>query len=489
VDGEVRLAELLAGLAVATDLGMGQPAGHAARTCLFAVRVAVALGVEGVALSDVYYTALLRYLGCTADAYEVSRLAGDERALAVAVGPHVMGDAAEHAAAANVADPGRAMASAMAVHCEAAELLAARLGLGQGVLRALRHGFERWDGGGHPAGLAGEAIPLAVRIAVPARDVELWRREGGPDVVRAVLRSRRGRAYDPQVVDACLQCEPVTGEDPWPELFAAEPAPRTVSAAELDGPLTVFADFTDVKLPYAAGHSRMVARLAADAGAVLGLDVTRLRHAGLVHDLGRAGVSNAVWDRPGRLTADEWERVRIHPYLTERILSRCPPLAGLARLAGAHHERLDGSGYHRGSTAATLGPPERVLAAADAYAAMRQDRPHRPALTAELVARGLTEQVEAGALDGRAVSAVIDAAAEITVRVPMRWPAGLTDREVEVLRLACRGLSIQQIAHRLVISTKTVDRHLQHSYAKIGVSSRAAATLFVVTHGLLADMG
>ncbi|WP_020419160.1 HD domain-containing phosphohydrolase [Amycolatopsis sp. ATCC 39116] len=495
-DGRIRLAEVLAALSIATDLGLGQPAGHAARTCLLAMRLARALGVGGAELSDVYYVSLLRYIGCTADAFEVAALAGDEIGIAAAVGPAVMGEPAEEAAAVALPGGNAAKAVVMATHCEAAELLAGRLGLGAGVLTALRHGFERWDGRGNPAGLAAEAVPLPVRVAVVARDAELWHRRAGYAATAEVLRHRRGRAYDPAVVDAILGGgEPMlagTAVPPWEEVLAAEPAPVHIGGDRLDTLLAVAADFADLKIPYALGHSRQVARLAEAAARDAGLGdecAVRLRRAGLLHDLGRTGISNVVWDQSRPLSADEWERVRLHPYLTERILERTALLRPLARLAGAHHERLDGGGYHRGSPGSALGMAERVLAAADCYQAMLQQRPHRRARTPAEAARELAAEVADGRLDPRAAAAVTAAAGQTSVRLPSRWPGGLTDREVDVLRLACRGLSKPQVAQALCISVKTVGRHLENSYAKIGVSSRAGAALYAVHHGLLGETG
>ena len=477
---------------------MGQPPGHGARTCLLATELGRRMGLAERALSDVYYVALLRFIGCTADAHEVAAFAGDEIELARVVGPHVMGEPADEAAALGLpgTDPtlARAKAVSMAAHCEAAEMLATRLGLSPAVCTSLRHGFERFDGTGHPAGLADRAVPLPVRIGVVARDAELWTRRGGVGAACAVARRRRGRAYDPEVVDTLLAdagalLEHERGEL-WERLFALEPQPVRVSPARLDGLLEVMADFADLKMPAALGHSRGVATLAAGAAQQLGLGdevVRRLRRAGLVHDLGRCGVSTGLWERTGPLSTDDWERVRLHAYLTERILARTPLADDLAALAGAHHERLDGSGYHRGSTALTAGLPARVLAAADVYQAMSQDRPHRPRLRPAAAVAELSAEVAAGRLDARAVGAVIAAAGVRATRLPSRWPAGLTDREVDVLRLACRGMSNREVAVRLVISAKTVGRHLENSYAKIGVSSRASAALFAVANGLLAD--
>jgi DNA-binding CsgD family transcriptional regulator len=214
------------------------------------------------------------------------------------------------------------------------------------------------------------------------------------------------------------------------------------------------------------------------------VDTSDVHRAGLVHDLGRLGVSNAVWDKPGLLTSAEFERVRLHPCLTDRLLARVPALARSRQIAARHHERLDGSGYPHGLTAAALGPLDRLLAAADVYHALTEPRPHRPAFEPEPAAQRLRAQARSGALDGDAVQAVLRAAGQ---RAPARrdWPAGLTAREIEVLALLARGHANKQIAQRLGVTPKTVANHVEHIYAKIRVSSRAAATLFASQHGLL----
>ena len=250
----------------------------------------------------------------------------------------------------------------------------------------------------------------------------------------------------------------------------------------------MFADFADLKIPYALGHSRRVSDLAGGAGQVLGMNahqISALRRSGLLHDLGRCGISSSIWEKPGRLSQDDWERVRLHPYFTERILRRCAPLADLASIAGSHHERLNGTGYHRGLRAAGLNESARVLAAADAYASLREPRTYRPANSSAATLQRLQAEVESEALDASAVRAVVAAAQEEPPSA-VRWPNQLSDREVEVLRLAVHGLTIRQVSNRLGIAPKTVDRHLQNSYAKIGVSSRAGAALYTLQHGLLA---
>jgi DNA-binding CsgD family transcriptional regulator len=197
-------------------------------------------------------------------------------------------------------------------------------------------------------------------------------------------------------------------------------------------------------------------------------------------------VSNAIWDKPGPLGPGEWERVRITPYLTDRMLHSSPALAPLGAIAVAHRERLDGSGYPRGLTGNAVSQAVRVLACADAYQAMREPRPHRPARPPEQAAAELLAEVRRGRLDAAAAEAVLTAAGH-RVRRRREGPAGLTTREVDVLRLLAQGLSNKEIARRLVISPKTVGNHVEHIYAKIDASSRAAASLFAVRHGLLPE--
>jgi HD-GYP domain-containing protein (c-di-GMP phosphodiesterase class II) len=260
-----------------------------------------------------------------------------------------------------------------------------------------------------------------------------------------------------------------------------------LDAEALDRALGAMGSFADLVSPYLSGHSIGVGELASAAAQRCGMDaagVTAIRRAGFLHDLGRVAVHARIWQKPGPLTADEWEQVRLHPYHTERVLSRSPFFAALCPIAGAHHERLDGSGYHRGATGPALGFPARLLAAADSYHAMTEPRPHRAPHSPESAARILAEEVSAGRLDPHAVTAVLEAAGQQAPRLAR--PAGLTEREVEVVALLARGLQTKQVARELGISTKTADRHVQNAYHKIGVSSRAAATVFAMEHGLVA---
>jgi DNA-binding CsgD family transcriptional regulator len=212
--------------------------------------------------------------------------------------------------------------------------------------------------------------------------------------------------------------------------------------------------------------------------------VTLVERAALVHDLGAIGVSAGVWDKPGPLSAADKERVRMHPYLTERTLARPPRLAEIGGLAAQHHERIDGSGYPHGVRGDALSLPARVIAAADAYHAMCEDRPNRAAFSTPDAAGALRNEVAAGRLDGDAVNAVLAAAGHRVRRRPA-LPGGLTRREAEILVLMARGLSNKEMAERLSVSVRTVRSHVEHVYAKIGVSARGAAAMFAMRHGLV----
>jgi HD-GYP domain-containing protein (c-di-GMP phosphodiesterase class II) len=251
--------------------------------------------------------------------------------------------------------------------------------------------------------------------------------------------------------------------------------------------LQVVADFADLKSPFLVGHSSGVARLAEDAAAKVPLpasDVAEVGHAALVHDLGRVGVTTRIWGKAGPLDAGEWEAVRLHPYHTERLLARAPYLQRLSSIAGMHHERMDGSGYVRGVVSERQSPAARLLAAADVYHAMIEPRPHRPPKTHDQARAELEREVRDGKLDRPSVDAILEAAGHPATR-RKRYTADLTAREIEVLRLVARGRSTKGIAQLLVISPKTADNHLRSIYGKVGASTRAAATVFAMQHGLV----
>jgi HD-GYP domain-containing protein (c-di-GMP phosphodiesterase class II)/DNA-binding CsgD family transcriptional regulator len=505
---EVRLAELVAALSLGVDLGFGQPMEHVLRESMIALRLADRIGLEDEERSTVYYTGLLVGVGCHADAHEQAKWFGDDIALKSTKYDHDLRSPRAAAAMLSMIGSGnpplhrfrvglefaisgrRDVDGMVARHAAVATALAERLGLSAAVQEAVGSSYEQWDGKGWPEGLAGDRIPFAARLAQFAEFIEVAHRLGGTDAALELAEKRSGLQFDP-ALSAALQTAPdeiLDGLDSahtWSAVIEAEPALRvTLTGDSFDRALRAVADFVDLKSPYTLGHARAVAELAAASAEQLGEDANLLRRAGLVHDLGRLGVSNAIWDKPGPLGAGEWERVRLHPYLTERMLYQSAALAPLGAVAVQHRERLDGSGYPKGLSGAAITRPARILGAVDAYQSMREDRPYRPALSAEEAAAELQADVRAGKLDAEVVAAVLAAAGHPVGR-RHEWPAGLTTREVDVLRLVARGLSSKQIATQLVITPKTARNHIEHIYTKIDASSRVAASLYATEHGLL----
>jgi HD-GYP domain-containing protein (c-di-GMP phosphodiesterase class II) len=510
----IRLADLLGGLSMIADLGFGLPPGMAVRTSLVAAALARAVRLDDDEVRDAFYTALLMHIGCVAVAHESATAFGDDIALNRAVSRSNLADPDDIAAtlvpeltrgmAPDVAGRARAFALSGEVRewgrrtdtgvCEVARDTARRLGLPATTQLALYHVFEAWVGGGAPSRLKGDDIPIASRVARVAMDAAFFGQLGGVDAAVGAVRARAGVIVDPAVAATFVAhageiVEEGERGDPRQRLLEVEPAPAVErGGSDLVAVATAFGDLADVKVPFMHGHAQEVTRLAVGAARRLRLadhDVDHLEIAALLHDVGRVGVSNALWEKPGPLTSVEWEQVRMHAYYSERVLASSPVLAPYAITAGMHHERLDGSGYHRCSAAAAIPVPVRILAAADAFAAMVRNRPHRAALDPEQAAGVLAGDAQAGRADPDAAAAVLSEAGQRpAARRPAR-PAGLSEREGEVLGLIAQGHSNAQVAEQLFISRRTAEHHAQHIYAKIGVSTRAAAALFAVQHGLV----
>lgn len=498
-EDRVRTAEVVGALCLATDLGMGFPFGFGVGSSVLAMRLGERLGVDEPTAVQTYYGCLLFYAGCTADADVQAHLFpdglteswtgvmfGSQRQSMAAVFQALGGGEGGRVtrtlrAAARLARAGRGYKEHTAALCEVAEMLAAGVGLPPEVSGQFRLLTERWDGGGPLERAAGAELPLSIRIVQVARDAHVQRRLHGPAGAVEVLRDRAGAAFDPAVVDALsvdLLDEPAT----WAEAMAAEPGRhRTLEGPQIDDALTALAAFAD--LADVVGHSSAVADLAARAAKHLGRsddEVAVVRRAGLVHDLGKVGVPFRVWQHGGDRSADDWEKVRLHPYYTERTLSGSPYLTGLGEVARCHHERLDGSGYHRGVPASALDLPARLLAVADAYRSALESGAD-PAQAAG----GLRDAARTGTLDADAVAAVLEAAGHPPERIAR--PGGLTQREEQTLALLAHGLTTREIGRGLGVTPKTADHYVQQVYAKIGVSTRAAAAVYAMQHGLATE--
>lgn len=510
MEQRVSWPELMAATSLAADAGMGMPLETGLATCLVATRLGNRLGLDPGELRRTYHLALLQHIGCTTASATVAEVLGDEMLMREHAATVDFTDQRQmlrfmlgHVARANplaarplalvrafVGGP-RIMATANDI-CEAAMLLGARSGYSAECLGDIGAVYENWDGSGLPGTLSGEQIPLPTRVVQVATLAVNAERLLGAEATSTLLRSRSGRALAPEVVDAFVadpadMFEPLRNADSlWDAVIDAEPGGAALpDDADVDTALTALGDFADLKSRWLIGHSRGVAELAGAAARAFGLpekDAALVVRAGLVHDVGRVGVSSGIWDASRPLKPDEVERLRMHPYYTNQVLSRTPYLRSLADVASSHHERLDGSGYFRGLRGPALTAAARVLAAADAYHTKTEARPYRPALSPAEAAAHVRAEAEAGRLDGAAVDAVLEAAG---APVERPTPPRLTSREIEILREVARGGSMREIARALTISPKTVDGHLQRIYPKIGVSTRAGATLYALEHGLV----
>ena len=500
-----RVAEVLSALSLTTDLGSGMPFEKGLRTCVAASAFASVLRLSADQRHAVFHAALLGAIGCTAHAPENAAMFGDDIRFERALKELDPADPETFSERFGDWDPGRQQELLALViertpttgvyaarsGCEVSAALGVRLGIDKTAIAALGDVFERWDGHGIPDGRAGDQLDPVARIVHVAEQAVLAHFSGGEAAARNDVARRAGGHLDP---DLCAQfshhCDEVLGAldvaDMLAAVLAAEPSPAAVvDASQLDRLCLALAIFTDLKGLHLIGHSPHVAELATGAGRLMGMSATAINEihaAALLHDIGRTAVSSEIWNRSGALGPADRERVRLHSYWTERILARCPAVAALSPVAAAHHERLDGSGYHRGASATELRPAARVLAAADGFAAMTESRPHRPPLAPGDAARELLADAAAGKLDPVAAAAVIEAAGMRRPRAAR--PCDLTDREVEVLQLCARGMTNRQIADTLVVSSRTVQHHLANIYDKTDRRTRAGAAVFAIEHGL-----
>lgn len=509
-----RLASLFGALASMADAAGGFHSDKAVRTAILSTRLAAAHGLDVAEQSDAYYLALVRFLGCTSFAPDAARYGGGDDisvarvmafvdpdeplqllgSVARGVGRGAPPTARVQGVVRLVADRSAPQRHA-AAECDVGEALARSIGMPDAILVALLDLFERWDGKGHPNRRQGEAIAPLARVVAMADVLEIGYTRFGLDAVRETARKRSDGRFDPALVTTfCAQAPDLLAglstASAWELFLEVEPEPRRhVTPAVVARYAEAFARAVDLKSVWTATHSYSVGVLAAASGEAAGLDpatIELIRNAGWLHDLGRVAVPNLIWDKPGPLNAAEREQVRLHAYHTERLLARSQVLSPVAVLAGAVHERCDGSGYPKMLKSSSLDEPARLLAACDVFCALTEDRPHRPALTTDAAATLLAEEAERGDFDLAAVRHVLAAAGLPPARTAGTWPAGLSDREVDVLRLVARGSTNKDVARELGISAKTVQHHVAHIYTKVGVASRAGAALFAAEHGLTA---
>ncbi len=454
---QLKLSELIGALSHALDITEGQPRGHCVRCAWIGMALGEELGLDGFALWELYYTLLLKDLGCSSNAARICELylsddlqfKRDFKLVGSSL-PQVArfvlthtglrsGLAERFRATLDIFQHGNDFSRELIrTRCQRGADIARQMRFGEAVAEGIHALDEHWDGSGKPDGLAGEAIPLASRIALLAQVVDVFHTAGGSGAALQELRLRSGSWFDPALVGALERVVGEAGESFWQALrdptlaqrvYALEPARHSVPLDDdyLDEIAEAFGQIIDAKSPYTAGHSARVGLYADLIAEQLGLDAARrrwLRRGALLHDLGKLGVSNTVLDKPGRLDEAEWEAVRMHALYTEQILSGIEPFAELARIAGAHHERLDGTGYPRGLGAADIPLETRVITTADIFDAISADRPYRAAVpigkTLDMMQglvgtaldercmvalRAAAERVEADLLDSRAATA------------------------------------------------------------------------------------
>lgn len=523
-EAPVHRAELMIALSRATDLAMGQPVEHGMASAVLASRLGEQMGLAQAQIGDAYYVALLRYIGCNADTYWLASIIGDEIGFRADIA--VLDTADTLALVAIVlrhikhANPGAGLLkltrdyvrglsqlgqierSFFPGHCEVAQNLARRLGFGPGVVDAVAQLYARWDGKGIPR-VRGESIQVAARLASLAHDAITFLRIDGSASAQAMARQRSGKAHWPRAVEALLQGgEPLfAGLDAaldWATVLAADPTPKSLlDARALDDACEVIADYADIKSPRLLEHSKRVSQIACAAAERLHLpagDVALLRRAGWLHDIGKVGLSAAFWHRNSPPAQREIAAAQLHAIHARTVLAAPRSLRALGDVAVLHHERADGSGFPSGLKGNAIPFVARVLAAANAYCESLEGRDvyatdsANSSVPADKAASALQSDAEAGRFDHDIVLAVLAAAGhESGHRATQRLgaPAGLSAREIEVLRLLAQGLSVKQLALRLDIAAKTADHHVQNVYTKIGVSTRAGATIFAMQHRLL----
>ncbi len=437
----VKVAEMVAALSYALDLTEGQPMGHSARVCILGMRLAAEIGMAVADRAELYYALLIKDAGCSSNASRLFHIvAGDENRAKrdvkttdwTRVGFESMQYAVNHVGVGRpflerVATLARAAVKRktdstelVKIRCERGANIARRMGFNERVSAGIHSLDEQWDGAGYPEHLEGEAIPLYSRIALLCQTLEVFWREAGETRAVEVVRERAGRWFDPALVRAVESLaargalwEGLESSSLLADVWALEPVETSLflTEARVDEICGAFAEVVDAKSPFTFRHSNGVAEAAVRIAETLGMtsdEVTLLRRAGLLHDIGKLSVPNSILEKPGKLDAEEWAVVKQHPYYSWQILRKVPRFGRLSEVAACHHERLDGRGYFRSYDETKLDLPSRVLAVADVYDALAARRPYREALPLETVL-GIMRKDAGQALDGACVEALATA--------------------------------------------------------------------------------
>ena len=511
----LRMAEILAAFSLATDLGSGKSMGHAIRACYLGMQIADELRLSTLEQAELYYSFLLMHSGCAALSMALSPvIKGDEL---TAIGDITLRDDSNilevlrwlmQVVSPDAPLPTRILNIVRALlhgkgdesirgACEVATRVAQRLDMPPGVQKAVRHYLERWDGKG-PYGLRGSDIPLNARILHLSLKAEACHTIYGRDETESMILQRRGTIFDPQVIDVFLSIakksklwKMLEKQELWEVVLDIEPdsSHRYIDESQFDDVALAVADFVDIKSPLTVTHSRETARIAEGIASKMDLsqsEIVNIRRAALVHDLGLLAIPGHILTDQSRLSEADKEKLRLHPYYTERILSRVPALAQIAAIAGMHHEYVDGTGYYRGLSAAELPVSACILVLADEFQERLSTIQNRYECDPKDVLK--TMQADVGTKFSPECYAVLADELGIANANPISQkdlPAGLTKREVEVLQQVAKGITNREIAQELVISERTVAHHLEHIYNKIGISSRAAAVFFAMENELI----
>ncbi|MCC5815221.1 MAG: HD domain-containing protein [Leptospira sp.] len=500
----IQVHQLIIPLSLSCDLANGNPAETALRTAIISIRIGERLGMSKFHISNLAYISIIRFMGCTSYSSEEASFLGNEilirRALAH-VDPDDSWEVIQNLFFKNrsglswkgvkniLVNSGNLYHDMAASHCDTAGLFAADLGLPSEVQKALHEFYERWDGKGEPIGLKGEEISIYARIISLAYFLELVHDRLSISELMSFVKKKMSKQFDPslaQHIDEELFFN-LSDESIAKELEKAMSAKSFASQSE-EKIAEVFGKMVDLKSQFTVNHSSQVCELAIKIAESLSLDeneMDSLKLAAYLKDLGMLSIPNQIIESKSSLKISEKESIRLHPYTTMRILSPTNLPTAVSEIAGTHHERLDGSGYHRSLKDSGISKSSRVLAVADQIVAMRSNRSYRKAFSETELKKEIYKDVKDGKLCKNTVDAGLESLGYYIKKSKPKNSFGLTEREIEVLQKISQGLTNPEIAKEFKLSPRTIQHHSIHIYNKMGVSSRAGATLLAIQNGII----